>query len=48
MVEVHGREAVTIARDNARAAALARQLQQAKFWLRLVDLIQRQQAYKPT
>jgi hypothetical protein len=44
MIEVHGCEAVTIARNNARAAALAAQPQQAKSWLKVVDLIQRQQA----
>lgn len=47
MVEVHGTEAVTIARNNARAAALAAQLQQAKSWLRVVDQIQRQLRDKP-
>jgi antitoxin (DNA-binding transcriptional repressor) of toxin-antitoxin stability system len=47
MIEVHGGEAVTIARHNARAAALVSQLQQAKSWLRVVDLIQRQRADKP-
>jgi len=36
MIEVHGGEAVTIARHNARAAALASQPQQAKSWLRVV------------
>jgi hypothetical protein len=40
MIKVHGGEAVTIARHNARAAALASQPQQAKSWLRVVDLIQ--------
>jgi antitoxin (DNA-binding transcriptional repressor) of toxin-antitoxin stability system len=48
MIEVHGGEAVTIARHNARAAALTSQPQQAKSWLRVVGLIQRQQANKPT
>jgi hypothetical protein len=47
MVEVHGAEAVTVARNNARTAALAAQPHLAKFWLRVVDLIQRQQAGKP-
>lgn len=47
MIEVHGIEAVTIARNNARMAALAAQLLQAKSWLRVVDLIQRRQAGKP-
>jgi len=47
MIEVHGGEAATIARHNARAAALGSQPQQAKSWLRVVDLIQRQQADKP-
>ena len=40
MMEVYGGKAVTIARHNARAAALASQPQQAKSWLRVVDLIQ--------
>jgi hypothetical protein len=31
MIEVHGREAATVARDNARAAALAAQPTQAKY-----------------
>jgi len=47
MIEVHGGEAATIARHNARAAALGSRPQQAKSWLRVVDLIQRQQADKP-
>jgi len=42
MIEVHGSEAVTIARNNARKAAVAGQPLQAKSWLRVVDLIQQQ------
>lgn len=40
MIEVHGPRAATVARDNARTAALAGQGQQAKSWLRVVGLIQ--------
>jgi hypothetical protein len=47
MIEVHGTEAVTIARNNARMAAVARQPLQAKSWLRVVHLIQQQLAGKP-
>jgi hypothetical protein len=48
MIEVHGPEAATIARNNARSAALAARLPEAKSWLRLIALIQRQQADKKT
>ena len=46
MIDVHGAEAVTIARGNARGAALARQPAQAKFHIRVLGIIQRQQASK--
>lgn len=41
MIEVHGMEAATIARDNARAAALAAQIPEAKAWIRVLGIIQR-------
>lgn len=44
MIEVHGREAATVARENARGAALAGQPARAKAWIRVLGLIQRQQA----
>ena len=46
MIDVHGREAATVARENARAAALAGQPTQAKYWIRVLGIIQRQQAGK--
>jgi hypothetical protein len=46
IIDVHGREAVTVARENARAAALAGQAAQAKSWIRVLGNIQRQQAGK--
>jgi len=46
MIDVHGREAATVARENARAAALAGQPRQAKYWIRVLGIIQRQQAGK--
>jgi hypothetical protein len=46
MIGVHGREAATVARENARAAALAGQPTQAKYWIRVLGIIQRQQADK--
>ena len=46
MIEVHGAEAATVARNNARAAALGGQRLRAKFWIRVLGLIQRQQAGK--
>jgi hypothetical protein len=42
MIEVHGREAATIARENARAAALAGQAARAKQWIRALGFVQRQ------
>ena len=46
MIEVHGAEAATIARGNARAAALAGQATQAKSWIRVLGVVQRHQANK--
>jgi hypothetical protein len=46
MIDVHGSEAATVARENARAAALARQPTQAKYWIRVLGIIQKQQAGK--
>jgi hypothetical protein len=46
MIEVHGREAATVARENARKAALAGQAAQAKYWIRVLGFIQRQLAGK--
>ena len=43
MIEVHGTEAATVARDNARAAALGGQALRAKSWIRVLGMIQRQQ-----
>ena len=44
MIEVHGAAAAGVARDNARSAALAGQMVQARRWLRAVGHIQRQAA----
>jgi hypothetical protein len=44
MVDVHGLKAAVVARDNARAAALAGQRLQAKFWIRMLGLIQQSSA----
>jgi len=41
MIDVHGADAAGVARDNARAAARAGQLIEARKWLSLVELIQR-------
>ena len=43
MIDVHGKEAATVARENARAAALAGQPEKAKSWIRVLGAIQRQQ-----
>ena len=48
LIEVHGNEAPTIARGNARTAALAGQPALAKSWIRVLSTIQRQQAGSPT
>ena len=47
MIDVHGAEAATIARENARGAALAGQPSQAKSWIRVLGVIQRQPANGP-
>ena len=47
LIEVHGNEAPTIARGNARTAALAGQPALAKSWIRVLSTIQRQQAGSP-
>ncbi len=44
VIYVHGGEAATIVRGNARGAALAGQLAQAKSWIRVLGIIQRRQA----
>ena len=46
MVDVHGAEAATIVRANARGAAVAGQPVQAKAWIRVLGIIQRCQALK--
>jgi len=46
MIEVHGAEAATVARANARAAALGGQTLRAKFWIRVLGLIQKRRAGK--
>jgi hypothetical protein len=46
MIEVHGAEAATVARENARGAALAGQPTQAKSWIGVLGIIQRHQAGK--
>ena len=46
IIDVHGAEAATVARNNASAAALGGQRLRAKLWIRVLGLIQRQQAGK--
>jgi hypothetical protein len=46
MIDVHGPKAAVVARDNARATALAGQRPQAKFWIRVLGLIQQRGADK--
>ena len=46
MIDVHGAEAATIARNNARAAAVAAQIPAAKAWIRVLEIIQRIRAAK--
>jgi hypothetical protein len=41
MTDVHGRDAATVARGNASAAAIAGQPAQAKYWIRVLGIIQR-------
>jgi len=40
MIDVHGKEAATVARENARGAAVAGQAPQAKSWIRVLGIIQ--------
>jgi hypothetical protein len=44
MIDVHGSEAATVARGNARQAALAGRPAQAKSWIRILGVIQRHRA----
>jgi hypothetical protein len=44
MIDVHGTQAATVARENARAAALAGQVERAKSWIGVLGIIQRQEA----
>jgi hypothetical protein len=44
MIDVHGAAAAMVARDNARTAALAGQRSRARYWIRVLDLIQRRRA----
>jgi hypothetical protein len=46
MIDVHGKQAAAVARQNARATALAGQAEKAKSWIRVLGTIQRQQAGK--
>jgi hypothetical protein len=48
MIDVHGREAATVARENARAAAVAGQAEKAKSWIRVLGIIQRHRAGEAT
>ncbi len=43
IIDVHGSRAAAVARDNARAAALAGQGMQARSWIRVLAIIQRRQ-----
>ena len=47
MIEVHGADAAAVARDNARSAALAAQIPQAKAWINVLGIIQRLQSQGP-
>ena len=46
MVAVHGTDAAIVARNNARIEALAGEGARAKFWIRVLGIIQRQQTGK--
>ena len=48
MIQVHGAEAATVARSNARSSAFAAQFPAARSWIRVLALIQRQQTDKKT
>lgn len=41
MIDVHGADAAGVARENARAAACSGRPNEARTWIRVVDLIQR-------
>ena len=41
MIDVHGAEAAGVARENARAAACSGRPDEARTWIRVIDLIQR-------
>lgn len=43
IIDVHGSRAAGVARDNARAAALAGQGMKARSWIRVLAIIQRRQ-----
>ena len=47
LIEVHGAEAPMVVRGNARTAALAGQPALAKSWIRVLSIIQREQAGQP-
>ena len=47
LIEVHGEAAAGVARGNASSAALAGQVVQAKSWIKILSIIQQQQANKP-
>ena len=44
IIEVHGTNAAIVARENARAAALAGQGTLAKAWIRVLGVIQQRQS----
>ena len=46
MVAVHGAEAATVARANARGSALAGEPARAKSWIRVLGIIQHHQTIK--
>jgi dienelactone hydrolase len=46
LIDVHGKEAAAVAGENARVAALAGQAEKAKYWIRVLGTVQRQQAGK--
>lgn len=48
MIAVHGAAAAVVARENARMEALAGRAPQAKFWIRVLGIIQRRQVGRET
>jgi hypothetical protein len=48
MIDVHGKQAAVVARDNARTAALAGQRPQARGWIRVLGIIQQCRAAAET